>query len=314
LNLPVYDQLAACKSILIAGAGGGFDVFCGLPIFFSLRARGQNVHLANYSFSDIGYAKGCEHITDSLVRVTADTHCPLPYFPEMYLSRWFRDERAEDVPIWCFSKTGAIPLVENYRVLVNYLGVDCVILVDGGVDCLARGDEAQVGTIVEDALSLLAVQRLTNVPVRMLACIGLGAERDICYAHILENIADLTAVGAFLGSCSLTSQMPEYLAYEKATLTVFGHTRQDPSVINGSVISAVQGHFGNYHMTEKTKGSRLWISPLMALYWMFDFQAVAERNILLGQLASTSDFQSALRAVIALRQTCVTRREARVPL
>jgi len=32
LNLPILDQLASCKNLLIAGMGGGYDVFCGLPI------------------------------------------------------------------------------------------------------------------------------------------------------------------------------------------------------------------------------------------------------------------------------------------
>jgi hypothetical protein len=50
LNLPILDQLMAHENILIAGMGGGYDIFCGLPIYFDLRARGKQVHLANYSF------------------------------------------------------------------------------------------------------------------------------------------------------------------------------------------------------------------------------------------------------------------------
>ena len=55
-NIPILDQLSACKSLLIAGIGGGFDIFCGLPIYYELKKRGKNVHLANFSFSD-GHAK-----------------------------------------------------------------------------------------------------------------------------------------------------------------------------------------------------------------------------------------------------------------
>ncbi len=36
LNLPILEQLAPCKNVLIAGMGGGFDVFCGLPLYFEL--------------------------------------------------------------------------------------------------------------------------------------------------------------------------------------------------------------------------------------------------------------------------------------
>lgn len=48
-KLPVFERLASAKSVLIAGAGGGFDVFAGLPLYAALRKRGTAVHLANLS-------------------------------------------------------------------------------------------------------------------------------------------------------------------------------------------------------------------------------------------------------------------------
>ena len=50
-RIPLFERLEGARSILIAGAGGGFDVFAGLPVYFALRARGATVHLANLSFS-----------------------------------------------------------------------------------------------------------------------------------------------------------------------------------------------------------------------------------------------------------------------
>jgi len=93
LNLPVYDQLAACKNLLIAGMGGGFDVFCGLPIYFELRERGQTVHLANFSFSEIEHLKGGLRLTDTLVGVTHEHTGSFVYFPEHYLAQWFKEKR-----------------------------------------------------------------------------------------------------------------------------------------------------------------------------------------------------------------------------
>lgn len=49
LNLPIIDQLASCESLLIAGMGGGFDLFCGLPIYFELRHRGKEARLASFT-------------------------------------------------------------------------------------------------------------------------------------------------------------------------------------------------------------------------------------------------------------------------
>ncbi|HLA43290.1 MAG TPA: hypothetical protein VJZ27_07640, partial [Aggregatilineales bacterium] len=53
LNLPILDALSERKHILISGAGGGFDVFAGLPLYHALRERGKNVFLSNYSFSPL---------------------------------------------------------------------------------------------------------------------------------------------------------------------------------------------------------------------------------------------------------------------
>jgi len=70
---------------------------------------------------------------------------------------------------------------------------------------------------------------------------------------------------------------------------------QAPSVINSSIISAVQGHFGDHHLTQKTRGSRLWISPLMSLLWFFDLETVCRRNLYLRHLKETRTFMEAVR-------------------
>lgn len=313
LNLPILDQLAASRSVLIAGIGGGFDVFCGLPLFFHLRERGLQVHLANYSFSDIQAHRGGLRLSDTLVGVTADHPHMVIYHPELYLARWFR-ARGEELPIWAFHKTGARPLRDNYRRLVERLQIDTLILVDGGVDSLARGDEAEPGTFVEDSVSMAALQGLPDVPTQILACLGFGAEREITHAHILENIADLMRRDALLGVCALTRDLPEYRAYEEAVTAVHAEPFQDPSVINASVISAVRGEYGDYHLTAKTQGSRLWISPLMALYWFFDFPAVAAQHPVLPELADTFTFQEALRAALLARRSRELRRARGIPL
>src|SRR5512145_199283 len=244
LNLPIFNQLAPCQNILIAGVGGGFDIFCGLPIYFALRERGQQAHLANLTFSATESIHGALRLSSTLAGVNANIRSPFPllsdparmndpqvaelltnadlsiYFPELHLAHWFHEQRGEEITIWCINKTGVRPLQENYRRLISQLAIDAIILIDGVVDSLARGDEAEPGTFVEDAISLAAVSALDDVPVRMLGCLGLGAEQDITHTHIFENIAALAASGGFLGSCALTSQMTEYTAYESALLYV----------------------------------------------------------------------------------------------
>jgi hypothetical protein len=338
LNLPIFDRLADCRNILIAGMGGGFDVFSGLPIYFALQERGQRAHLANLTFSITESIQGATRLSPTLVGISAAQPAPPPlaaigswladpqaaqaaaqvgpalYFPEYYLSQWFQEQRGQDVTIWCFDKTGVRPLLDGYHRLIDHLAIDGIVLIDGGVDSLVCGDESEAGTFIEDSISLAALAALDDVPVRILGCIGLGAEQDIAYAHILENIAALAASGDFLGACSLVRQMPAYQAYESAVLFVQGQPLQDPSVISSSIISAARGQYGDYHLTARTQGSTLWISPLMALYWFFELPAVAAHSRLLAQLSETNSFREAMRALMIAYRNTPKRPPRRIPL
>ena len=51
LELPFFKELKKSRNILLAGAGGGLDIFSGLPLYFGLKAACKQVHLANLSFS-----------------------------------------------------------------------------------------------------------------------------------------------------------------------------------------------------------------------------------------------------------------------
>jgi len=319
LNLPIFDQLKDSKRILIAGMGGGFDIFCGLPLYFTLKDRGYEVHLANYSFSAIAYFAANGHgqaLTSTLMGVDASIDDTFIYFPELYLSQWFRAQRGEDVTIWAFHKTGGKQLLENYRVLTRRLGIDTIILVDGGVDSLMRGDEAMVGTMLEDSVSLACVNALQaeEIHTRIVACIAFGAELHMAYAHVMENIAAFTREGAFFGSCSLLPQMPVYQQYESAVLYAHEQPHQDYSVINSSVISAVQGHYGNYHLTPKTHGSRLWISPLMNIYWFFDLPQMAAWNLLNPALLETETFREMMFVASRIIQSVSGRKNGQMPI
>lgn len=314
LNLPILEQISECESILIAGMGGGYDIFAGLPLYFELEQLGYDVHLANLSFSDISGLYEGEQLTDTLVGVSTDVDGIFDYFPEYFLSEWFYSERNDDVLIWCIEKAGARPLIKDYKTLIKHLEIDCIILVDGGVDSLMRGDEAQPGTMFEDTLSLVAVNELNEVPVRLMACLGLGIEHEVGYAHLFENIARLVKKGAFKGSCSLTKAMASYQSYMEAAMYVFDQQPDYPSVIHSSVISAINGEYGNYHLLKRTEGNLLRISALMPIYWFFDASVVAKQNILLPHLKFTYTVDEAWKKMQEKRESIVFRKTPEYPL
>jgi hypothetical protein len=290
LKLPFFTELEKSNKILLAGAGGGFDIFSGLPLYFGLRSLGKQVYLANWSFSNLYNANGT-WLEPTLMEVTAETTGWGSYFPELYLAQWFA-ERGENVPIYCFAPSGVLPLLNSYQALVKLLDLDTVVLVDGGTDSLMRGDEAGLGTPQEDIASMGAVNQL-EISTKLLVCLGFGVDsfHGVSHGQVLEAIADLTQAGGFLGVWSLLQEMPEVQLYKQATLAVFEQMPNHPSIVSASVISALEGHFGDYHATERTHGSQLFINPLMTLYWCFRLKAVADRILYLGDVLQTQTYQ-----------------------
>ncbi len=70
LRLP--SVLESSQSILIAGAGGGFDVHSGLPIYERLRSLGKRVFLANLSFTYLG-GTNARALTPALFAIDTST-------------------------------------------------------------------------------------------------------------------------------------------------------------------------------------------------------------------------------------------------
>ncbi len=313
LQLPFWTELASSQRILVAGAGGGYDVFCGLPLYFALQNAGKEVWLANLSFADIGSAFG-ERPTHTTRVVTADSLGAHSYFPECYLSRWFR-EQGEEVPIYCFDREGVKLLLQGYQHIAETRELDTVVLVDGGTDSLMRGDEAGLGTPHEDIASIAAVHEL-DVPNKYLVCLGFGIDafHGVSHYDYLEGVADLIQSGGYLGTFSLLREMPEAKRYREASEFVFENMSHHVSIVSSSILSALEGRFGNYHATSRTLGSELFINPLMCLYWCFQLDKVAERIAYLEPVKQTWTFNEVDDVIANYRMHCKRRPRKQIPL
>ena len=91
----------------------------------------------------------------------------------------------------------------------------------------------------------------------------------------------------------------------------------DISIVSCSILSSLEGHYGNHHATNSTHGSHLWINPLMAVYWSFTIDGVVERNMLIPSVHNTeteNDVEAALkRRRRELTDELPTRRRQTIP-
>ncbi|MFJ3669462.1 DUF1152 domain-containing protein [Streptomyces sp. NPDC090106] len=287
---PLFTRLRTARRVLVAGAGGGFDIYAGLPLALALRSAGKEVHLANLSFADLYGLDSDVWLDGDVAAVRPDTAARGDYFPERTLARWL--ERHElPCTVYAFPRTGVRPLRAAYRALLERLGpVDAIVLVDGGTDILMRGDEHGLGTPEEDMASLAAVAALDEIPERLVACLGFGVDayHGVSHTLALENLAALDREGGYLGAFSVPRESREAALYLDAVADARDATPDHPSIVNGSVAAAVRGEFGDVRFTRRTRDGELFINPLMAMYFCVDAVALARRNLYLDRLENTA--------------------------
>ena len=287
----VFDLLAAANHVLLAGCGGGYDILSGLPLYFSLRAQGKRVTLVNLSFTNLpstnakSFCKGCYAVSSSL-RPPREGF----YFPELYLTQWLKEKHADksEVIMYAFDRDLGVKFLSNaYSKLVEQLGIDAIVLVDGGTDSVMFGSEEKMGTPTEDHCSMAAVNA-TSVPIKLLSCLGFGVDsfHGVSHGLFLQNVATLEQTGGYLGCFSVSRSSREGQLYMEGYKAVAAHMQ--PSIVCSSIVAAMEGHFGDHHSTERTMGSKLFINPLMSMYWTFDLPKVMDQIPYTAELADTN--------------------------
>lgn len=313
LTQPIAARLADKQRILLAGCGGGYDVFGAIPLYVELRAAGKEVHLANLSFTYLNGLDGAvrSEALPNLYEVPASAAVPDEYCPEAWLARWIEVEErlGHEGRVWAFDKTGARPLRAAYQHLVERLGLDAVVLVDGGIDALLRGDEISLGTPAEDATSIAALHGVVG-PDKLLACVGLGVEmRDgIAHVQVFERIAQLTREGGYLGASALVPGTRAADLYADAVAYAFAHQEgQRQSHVHRCVRESMLGAC-------RSEGPHVWLSPLQSLCWFFSLDAVARTHLLLPHIEDTQTIWDVTVIIEALRKGMTVREGGPMPI
>jgi hypothetical protein len=305
---PLLARLGHPKRILLAGCGGGYDVLGAVPLLHELRGTCE-VELASLSFA---YLNGLDARQDAeqpnLYAVTAAAATERAYCPEAWLAKWLDETYGGAHAIWSFDKTGVRPLARAYRAIIERRQIDAIVLVDGGIDAVLRGDETSLGTPSEDLASLAAATSLT-IPIA-LACVGMTAElRDgIAHAQVFERIAELARANAYWGATALVAGTPAATAYCQAVEYVFaGQMHQKRSHVSSVITRALGGEFG-------TPAPHIWLSPLASMYWFFDAAEVARSHVFLEHLHATDSIWEVAARIEAARKGLAIRDRSTIPI
>lgn len=304
LNIPIelLDTIRTKNNILIAGVGGGFDVYGGIPLYYTLQKLGKNIVFANYSFTDVNEAVGscgAEVIANNLFIAKPDFNNNISYYPEGYLAKFLKTGLQEDVPVYMFAKTGTNPLTNAYKYIIEEHQIDLIILIDGGVDSLNTGAETGHGTIIEDSISLAALAQIDVKKIVM--CVGFGTEVEekVCGHNVLMNMANIIKNNGFIGSCSLTKNSNSFKLYRNACLFAFSEQELNrTSHIHRRILPAVEGEFGDFHMTDEDLDKEIFISPFMSICWFFHYECVFMYNKIIPHVSDSENFFDVVQRVM----------------
>ncbi|MEJ2622770.1 MAG: DUF1152 domain-containing protein [Candidatus Thiodiazotropha sp.] len=311
MQIPFIQELTISNSILIAGAGGGFDIVHGLPLYLYLRSLDKKVVLANLSFTELQQSE-CTEVFAGTYQITGQSKS-LAYFPEKNILNWLYC-RNESPSMYAFSnEMGVVPLWEAYSYIVDSHAIDTLILIDGGTDSLMFGDETKVGTIVEDSCSIVATSEL-SIDRKYLAAIGFGVEHNIDHHSCLENIATLIKTGNYMGALSLTDSMPEGKAYIDLVEYLNATMTEHESIVSNSVASAMHGEFGDFHPTKRTQNSVQFISPLMSIFWFFRIEGIIAQLRFASEIKDTTTMYEITKKIQKFRYLNKHRSYKNIPL
>jgi len=308
-QIPFFDELKTSKVILIAGCGGGYDIYAGLPLFFNLRNSGYKCLLWNLTFTDdeVLNSQQFSSVVEKLIpnvlwKVSGkELKTQQTYFPELYLAQYLQKLGIEE-PVFTAGRDGVLVLKKALQKIIDEYSIDTVVMVDGGTDSLMRGDELGLGTPHEDMLSIKSLYDC-DVKKKFLVCLGFGidAYHNVCHSLFLENTAQIIKDGGYLGAFSLMREMEEAKLFVAAVK--YATANMETSIVQSSVMNAVLGEFGDFHDTDRTKGSTLFINPLMGIYWCYELNAVAKNVKYLDSLGNTKTYLELCSAIKTYRES-----------
>lgn len=273
-------------AILIAGCGGGYDLFTGLPLYFELQQKHADIHLMSLTLSarkntdaedEKRFPNGLSKITYHEGTTTDNA--------EQLLSR-----ALNGTSIYCIEENGLKQMTECYRALVSMLKIETVYLCDGGCDSLLSGKETDghLGTPVEDMMSIFIVRRLLNeqnIKDAKLVCLGTTVDTfgDIRYSDYQANLEQLRKSGALLSERVLSKKDPNVEKY----IDIFKQCEPSKSCVNSCIVAGLEGQYGKEKpvlLGERIRFGNWNITPEVHTQFVFDLLRVAQHVAYLNEL------------------------------
>ena len=240
------NQLYEYGNIMIGGCGGGYDIYTSIPIYLDLLKRGHNITMTNVTFTNIDVLQTYPQVMKGLWVVTAESAKMIKGFhPELSLSIALL-KRGISQSIYCVSRSASMEdLCNIYDYIIKKHSIEAILVADGGYDSLLSGTEEELGTPVEDMMTLSSIHTMIQrykLPAYV-SSLGLHLEHEIRETDMFESITRLSAHGGLLDCIFLQKDQPHVREY----MNIVMECQPENTIINSQIVAALEGHYGNYY-------------------------------------------------------------------
>ena len=272
-------------TILLAGCGGGYDIYCGIPQYFKYMKEKKNVLLLNLSFTSSKlledlvkkkqiykpnpnyYIINFKNITDNINN---------NYFPEYYLSKELKCD------IYIIDSESTINQIKDaYNHIIKYKNIYKIHLIDGGCDSLLSGKESHLATPTEDMIHMRAIMDI-NVDSKIISCVGMTCDcNQLPKEEFIERLNELNDILINTNVWNLKdTNIQKYY-------NIFYKCQPRRSIVNSLICARLDGYSGYYvpsHLKDRIVKNNVYLDDYMITYNTYDFNELVKRILYIEEL------------------------------
>jgi hypothetical protein len=289
-------------SVIIAGCGGGYDVFGGIPLYLEQKEKKKNIITTNLSFTndkklnELSKTNQIKKINDKCYFVY---HKNIKdkidfYFPEYYFSKYL------DCEIYVLIVDSTIQeIIDSYNYILDlHKNIYKMYLVDGGCDVLLRGDESGLATPVEDMMHLYAVKTL-NISEKYVCAIGMNvdtftekekenADDDPTEKDLIDRLDYLENNNILLEKYIWQKEDDKIKKYYDMVL----NSNQINTIVQSFICCAIDNKTGGYipkHLRERITKSHINLGDLTKTFVICDLNLLFDDNLYVKNILELND-------------------------
>jgi len=316
LNIPerfeeeIAELIQEDKKVILLGVGGGYDILSCLPLYYTLRLKGCDVELANYSLVDFDLFPSLAEpfiMNQQIYGANAHIKANTDHYPEGHLSKWLKTSFNEDVTVWMLKQQqSVVELTNNLNVLIEKLNGGVLILCGSGARSIMMGDEEGCGEILFTTIVMAAIRQ---IPTRsMLFTIGVntaGGKRSESVFNAMENTQFYKKNNHYYGSASLEKNMDSFQYYKSAYEYVISQPGHSIAAAHELTITAVLGGFGPH-----ANGG--FVCPSSAECNFYDAIGVSNYNLLIPHIETIPVYDDIVQRGLSIIHEGINKRPREV--